>query len=74
MKHLKLVNNNGILGKGAFAVVYKRVHNGEDVAVKRIELLRLDENLEKREEETMRKLDHPNVLQLIDVSEDKNFK
>ena len=73
--HLKK-GNSQVLGTGGFGSVYLSKHKNENVAVKRIEKERLDtQNVNRRtEEDTMRLLSHPNVLKLIDVDEDEDFK
>ncbi|XP_057372415.1 serine/threonine-protein kinase/endoribonuclease ire-1-like [Daphnia carinata] len=72
-----------LLGKGAFGIVYEGSWNGEKVAIKRIdktEFLVLNESVDsssggqQREEENMKKLDHPNVLKLLHLEVDDNFK
>jgi serine/threonine protein kinase len=47
--------------------------NGLPLAVKRIQLHDLEESIH-REETTMRQLDHPNVLKLLHVQENEDFK
>ncbi|XP_046634043.1 serine/threonine-protein kinase/endoribonuclease IRE1-like [Daphnia pulicaria] len=73
-----------LLGKGAFGIVYEGKWNGVKVAIKRIdktEFLASDGSItnattagQRSEEEVMKKLDHPNVLKLLHVEIDKNFK
>ena len=63
-----------ILGKGTYATVFKGSWNGEDVAVKRIEIPKLNEKFKYREEVAMRKMNHRNVLKLKEVQEDEDFK
>ncbi|KZS18142.1 Uncharacterized protein APZ42_016160 [Daphnia magna] len=70
-------NKNDVLGTGISGQVFSGTFNGEKVAVKRI--LKnvgnnLDEAAQKKEEDTMKILDHQNVLKLIDVQNDDNFK
>ncbi|XP_057372412.1 serine/threonine-protein kinase/endoribonuclease ire-1-like [Daphnia carinata] len=70
-------NRNEVLGAGASAQVFAGTYNGKKVAVKRIMKTggsNLNEADRKKEEETMKKLDHPNVLQLFDVHDDVDFK
>ena len=70
-------NQNKILGKGAFGVVYQAVWNGQPVAVKRV-----FENFEKWEGESdgerqfqlLARLSHPNVIKLLHVSRDEDFR
>jgi serine/threonine-protein kinase/endoribonuclease IRE1 len=73
-----------LLGKGAFGIVYEGKWNGVKVAIKRIdktEFLASDGSItnattagQRSEEEVMKRLDHPNVLKLLHVEIDKNFK
>lgn len=65
------INRKKVLGRGAFATVFAVEWNGRNVAVKRIQLHDL---LTDREEETMRHLNHPNVIKLLAVEEDNDFK
>lgn len=62
------------LGRGAFAVVKLATHKvtGEEFAVKVIERGAADQNL-IREIEVMKKVDHPNVIRLVAIFEDKSF-
>jgi len=48
--------------------------NQVPVAVKRIQLHDLEESFQIREETAMRKLDHPNVVKLLHVEENEDFK
>ncbi len=70
-------NRNKVLGVGISAQVFAGQFNGEQVAVKRI-LKRadsdLDQEVQNREEQTMKNLKHENVLKLIDVQQDMDFK
>ncbi|KAI9561075.1 hypothetical protein GHT06_012031 [Daphnia sinensis] len=60
-----------ILGKGTYATVFA----GElGLAVKRIELHKINKKFEGREEVAMKKMDHPNVLTLLDAVQDRDFK
>lgn len=63
-----------ILGRGAFGTVFLGTLDGVEVAVKRVQLLDLEEGVHTREENAMKLLDHPNVLKLIHVEENEDFK
>ncbi|KZR97094.1 Uncharacterized protein APZ42_008228 [Daphnia magna] len=70
-------NQNEVLGEGCSALVFKGTFIGKEVAVKRILRIvgnNLDEAAQRKEEETMKILDHQNVLKLIEVENDTNFK
>lgn len=64
------------IGRGGFSIVYKAIHKetNESFAVKIIEktLLQEDIKLLRREIDIMKKVDHPNVLKLHEIYEDKS--
>ncbi len=71
-------DDNEILGKGTAGFVF-RGSFGQDknpVAVKRVQLasLRKDEEFQKREEDALASLDHPNVVKLFHVEDDFTFR
>ncbi|XP_057373295.2 uncharacterized protein LOC130694180 [Daphnia carinata] len=57
------------IGKGGFGTVFKGKFGGREVAVKRVEI----DRAEKREEEAMLKLDHPNIVKLFHCEKDNDF-
>jgi hypothetical protein len=59
-----------ILGVGVFASVFGGKLNGIPVAVKRMELIRLDPG----ETIPMRTLNHPNLVRLLHVKDDDDFR
>ncbi|KAK4014950.1 hypothetical protein OUZ56_027462 [Daphnia magna] len=70
-KEMKIwLNRDAVLGQGGFAAVFKGKFGGREVAVKRVELLKVD----KREEDAMLKLEHPNIVKLLHVEKDNDFK
>lgn len=56
-----IINVHAELGKGGFADVFKGKFRGNNVAVKRVEINEVNES----EEETMKELDHPNIIKLL---------
>ena len=72
MSTVKDLSSNKILGKGAFGTVYEGVWSEELVAIKRIQLSDITSN--EREEEALKKLDHPNVIKLLHIENDPMFR
>ena len=69
-----IYERNRILGRGTIACVFYGTLNQVPVAVKRIQLHDLEESFQIREETAMRQLDHPNVVKLLHVEENEDFK
>ncbi len=70
-------SENEILGKGSAGFVFRGSfdHDKIPVAVKRVQLASMQkEAIQKREEEALKGLDHPNVVKLYHVENDKDFK
>ncbi len=63
-----------LLGKGGFGVVFEGNWNGNPVAVKRINLTDVDLKDLEKEETAMKPLDHPNVIRLLHVQSDQDFR
>ncbi|KZS06343.1 Uncharacterized protein APZ42_030243, partial [Daphnia magna] len=63
------IDRNALLGEGGFGTVFKGEFGGRKVAVKRVELHKVD----KREEDAMLKLKHPNIVQLFHCEKDNDF-
>jgi hypothetical protein len=61
-----------VLGKGNFGIVFLGSHKSKQVAVKRLELHRLDP--EDREVNLQMKLEHENVLKILSVDEDDDYR
>ena len=59
-----------VLGRGHYGTVFLGTLDGMEVAVKRIQIL----DCKPQEENTMGIFDHENVLKLIRVKEDEDFK
>ena len=68
------VDRDNELGVGGFGQVCKGQYQGKSVAVKRIELIRLQRLNGDRELEIMKTLDHPNILKLLHWEDDKDFR
>jgi hypothetical protein len=64
-------DRNEVLGIGN-SVVFHGTYNGLPVAVKRIEVFKLSK--EDREIRTQVKLDHENVLKIVTVEQDLDFR
>jgi len=64
---------SNILGRGGFAIVYRGKLDGKPVAVKRMQQ-EMVANDNRREEEALRLLDHPNVISLLHIENDEDFK
>ncbi|KAK4014954.1 hypothetical protein OUZ56_027466 [Daphnia magna] len=70
-KEMKIwYDNYALLGRGSFGTVFKGKFGGRDVAVKRVELHKVNQ----REEEAMLELDHPNIVKLFHCENDKDFR
>ncbi|XP_045023474.1 uncharacterized protein LOC116917140 [Daphnia magna] len=63
-------DRNAFLGRGGFGHVLKGKYGGREVAVKRVELRFVN----KKEEEALRALDHPNVVKLLHCDSDEDFR
>ncbi len=64
-------DRNNVLGERN-STVFRGTYKGKDVAVKRIELKPL--KTADREYTTQIKLDHQNVLKILTVEQDKDFR
>ncbi|KAI9561074.1 hypothetical protein GHT06_012030 [Daphnia sinensis] len=70
-------DRNVVLGNGVDGTVFLGTFGGEKVAVKRIQIRvghDVDDVRRSREEAAMKQLEHPNVLKLIEVEKDLDFK
>ena len=62
------------LGQGGFGLVYRGTFRGCDHAIKRILIGRLTPERDAREYDVMRRLDHPNIMKLIHMKDEKEFR
>jgi serine/threonine protein kinase len=65
-------NKKDVLGMGSYGIVFSGFHRDRKVAVKRIEVHRL--NPEDREVKMQMKLEHENVLKMLTVEKDDDFR
>ncbi len=66
------INKNKILGEGSSGIVFEGVWEGIPVAIKRIPVN--DTTNSEREAKALRHFNHGNVIKLLHVEEDKDFK
>ncbi|XP_057372419.1 serine/threonine-protein kinase/endoribonuclease ire-1-like [Daphnia carinata] len=73
-------DKDDLLGEGVESYVFKGTFAGDEVAVKRMEKkfgqkkANEEKDFQTREEKAMKQFNHPNVLKLLEVQEDENFK
>ena len=72
MSTFKDLSSNKILGQGGFGIVFEGVWCEKPVAIKRIALSNIASN--EREEEALKKLDHPNVIKFLHIESDSAFR
>jgi hypothetical protein len=72
MSTVKELVQNKILGEGRYGIVFEDVWCEKLVAIKRIQLLHITSN--EREEEALKKLNHPNVIKLLHIENDPMFR
>ena len=65
-------NETVILGTGFQSVVFAGSYDNQKAAIKRVS--KSTELMTRREEGALRTFNHENILKLIDVDEDPNFK
>jgi hypothetical protein len=70
------LNRNDIIGSGNFGCVFGGTYNFYDVAIKRVSRFALNPDLEQIDEclEHVRRVNHPNVLLILDVFENDDFR
>ena len=62
------------LGTGVYGHVFRGIFNGEEVAVKRVELWISSDNRELENYQKLSRLNHPNIVQLKHYEEDDIFR
>lgn len=67
-----------VLGRGTYGTVFRGTYNDIPVAVKRIELVKLETptsstDQDRAEEEVLKRLDHSNVVKLLHCEQDETF-
>lgn len=65
-------NNKDVLGKGGYATVFLGSWNEKPVAVKRVQLVDVDNC--KPGEEGLRKLNHDNIIKLYHSEDNSDFR
>ena len=68
---MEIICGKKLLGSGGFALVYDGFYR-LPVAVKRVQLEHVSKN--PNEEESLRKLNHPNIIKLFHAESDSNFR
>jgi serine/threonine-protein kinase/endoribonuclease IRE1 len=63
-----------IIGKGGYGVVFRGSFSGQDVAVKRIQLMDANNGSNSRELPNLRKLKHGNIVELFHVEDNEDFR
>lgn len=69
---MQFSSQHKILGKGCYGTVFEGVWRKKPVAIKQISLSHIASR--EREEEALKKLDHPNIIKLLHVENDATFR
>jgi hypothetical protein len=64
------LNREVLLGQGGFGAVFLGTFQDRKVAVKRVELIRVNDE----EEKNLKQIDHPNIVKLLHVECTDDFK
>lgn len=67
-------DGSGIIGRGRYGTVYRGHFSDQKIAVKRILLTDVDNELYSREKSNMRQFNHENVVKLIYDEDDDDFR
>jgi serine/threonine-protein kinase/endoribonuclease IRE1 len=68
---IKITNKNTPLGSGGYSHVFAGTYKDQVVAVKRILLLNATDDNEVK---VMQQLDHPNIVKLLHVEKNDDFR
>ena len=68
---IKITNKNTPLGSGGYSHVFAGTYKDQVVAVKRILLLNATDDNEVK---VMQQLDHPNIVKLLNVENNDDFR
>ena len=68
---IQITNKITPLGSGGYSHVFAGTYKGKDVAVKRIQLL---DAADDNEIKVMQQLDHPNIIKLLHVENNDDFR
>jgi serine/threonine protein kinase len=68
---INIPNPNNPLGSGGYSFVFAGTYKGKVVAVKRIQLLNAGDDNEVK---VMQQLDHPNIVKLLHVENNDDFR
>jgi serine/threonine-protein kinase/endoribonuclease IRE1 len=68
---IEITNKKKPLGSGGYSHVFAGTYKGKDVAVKRIQLL---DAADDNEVKVMQQLDHPNIVKLLHVEKNDDFR
>jgi predicted Ser/Thr protein kinase len=66
-----IIDRCKLIGQGCYGIVFEGTWKGKKVAVKRIQIENVENNLG---EEAMQKIDHPNVVKLYHVESTSDFR
>lgn len=65
-------NKKDVLGKGSFGTVFSGIFQGSKIAVKRIDVTKVSDSNQETHFQTH--LDHVNILKVLEVFEDDDFR
>ena len=69
---MKVERGQKVLGTGGYGTVFDGFWDSIPVAIKRLELVRVDST--EKEEEALRNMKHPNVIKMYHAESDSNFR